>query len=78
MNVPSDKALASAPALASEWYDSFQREALADDGDPEAFISSVREVAEQAGPESSPHKAFALFVERLREDDIDLEEDELD
>jgi hypothetical protein len=66
-------------ALAEAWYERYSRELRAESGDPEALISSFREQAEQALPDSTTHRALSLFLERLRErgeDEDDPAEDE--
>lgn len=64
--------------LAASWYEAFQREALAEDGDVDALISTFREASERAEPHEPAHQAFSIFMGRIREEDLDLEEDALE
>lgn len=62
-----------ARTLASEWWSGYQREAVSESGDPEAFIENIRELAERARPDAPAHQALALFLEQLRQADLDVE-----
>jgi hypothetical protein len=60
-----------AKALAEEWETDFRRHSLLEDGDPEGLIEHLRDLAETAGPGSTAQRAFAIFLERLRDQDLD-------
>ncbi len=51
--------------LAAAWLADFRREALLEDGDPEAVVERVRGLAEDAGPGTVAAAALPLFLERL-------------
>lgn len=48
-----------------EWVAGYKREALSEDGDPDAFVERIRALAEEADPETATHRALAGFLELL-------------
>jgi|GEM_PF-3654404 len=69
-----------AKALAEQWEEDFRRESILEDGDPEGLIEHLRDLAETGGPDSTAHRAFAIFLERLREQDLEpvLDDDQFE
>lgn len=64
--------------LSAEWYSAYQRELFAESGDPDGLLASYREEAEMSQPGSTPRKALALLMERIRDEDADLQLDDAD
>lgn len=69
-----------ARVLAEHWEEDYRRQAILEDGDPEGLVDHLRELAETGGPGSVAERAFAIFLERLRERDLDpvLDDDDWD
>lgn len=59
--------------LSEEWYASYQRELFDESGDADALLTSYHEEAEMSLPDSTARRALALLLERIREEDADLE-----
>ena len=51
--------------LVEDWVIGYETESQSEDGDPEAFIERICELADAAGPESAAHRALAEFLERM-------------
>jgi len=68
---------ASPESLAQEWFAAYAQESADEEGDADAFIRRLRDVAEGTVVGSDARQAFALLLERLRAADVDLDmEDE--
>lgn len=63
-------------ALSAEWYAAYRNELFDENGDPDGLLSTYREEAEASLPDSVARKALALLMERIREEDADLELDD--
>lgn len=66
--------------LAEQWEDDYRRQSILEDGDPEGLVQHLGELAESGGPGSVAERAYAIFLERLRERDLDpvLDDDDWD
>jgi hypothetical protein len=60
-----------AKALAEQWEGDYRRQSILEDGDPEGLVEHLRDMADTAGPGSTTQRAFAIFLERLRDQDLD-------
>lgn len=69
-----------AHALAEQWQEEFRRASILEDGDPEGLIEHLRDLSEQAGPDSTAREAFAIFLTQIRAQDLDpvLDDDDQD
>ena len=78
MQASEKQEVLSPESLAVEWFEAYERESAAEDGDAEAFIARVRDIAETAEIGAVARPALTLFLERLRLADLDrgVEEDQ--
>lgn len=60
-NAPADRV----SEIIEDWVAGYKREAVSEDGDPDAFVDRIRALAEEADPETATHRALAGFLELL-------------
>ena len=65
MNAHPNTTTSQVSEIIEDWVAAYKREAISEDGDPDAFVDRIRALAEEADPETDTHRALAGFLELL-------------